>query len=92
MELLQEVAKNILSYFALRKIMSMKYISNNEKVGNWVNIADKNANMATTLIEQQDIDLAGGFIANATCRGYSIVVTEYIFAGTELYAGGDVLI
>ena len=55
-------------------------------------MVDKNSNIATTLIEQQDIDLTGGFIATATCRGYSVVVTENYFVGTELYTGGDVII
>jgi len=70
----------------------MKYILNTESVSNWVNVVDKNSNIATTLIEQQDIDLTGGFIATATCRGYSVVVTENYFVGTELYTGGDVII
>ena len=92
MEYLDTVAEKLLSYYALRKILSMKYILNTESVSNWVNVVDKNSNIATTLIEQQDIDLTGGFIATATCRGYSVVVTENYFAGTELYTGGDVII
>jgi len=92
MEYLDTVAEKLLSYYALRKILSMKYILNTESVSNWVNVVDKNSNIATTLIEQQDIDLTGGFIATATCRGYSVVVTENYFVGTELYTGGDVII
>ncbi len=69
MEYLDTVAEKLLSYYALRKILSMKYILNTESVSNWVNVVDKNSNIATTLIEQQDIDLTGGFIATATCRG-----------------------
>ena len=91
-EYLDTVAEKLLSYYGLRKILSMKYILNTESVSNWVNVVDKNSNIATTLIEQQDIDLTGGFIATATCRGYSVVVTENYFAGTELYTGGDVII
>lgn len=92
LEYLDTVAEKLLSYYALRKVLSMKYILNTESVSNWANIVDKNGNVATTLIEQQDIDLTGGFITTATCRGYSIVATEDVFAGTELYTGGDVLI
>lgn len=94
MEYLDTVAEKLLSYYALRKILSMKYILNTESVSNWVNVENRKGNSAITLIEQQDIDLTGGFIATASCRGYSVVATETQFAGTELYTGtgGDVII
>lgn len=53
MEYLDTVAEKLLSYYALRKILSMKYILNTESVSNWVNVVDKNSNIATTLIEQR---------------------------------------
>lgn len=91
-DILPDIAAYLLGYHALRKKVGMKYLVDLEQVGNWANINSIGGKTSTTLIESQTLDLTGGFIANATCRGYSIVVTEDVFAGTELYTGGDVLI
>lgn len=91
-DLLPDIADYLLSYHDLRKKLGMKYLVDLEQVGNWANINSIGGKTSTTLIESQTLDLTGGFIATATCRGYSIVVTEDVFAGTELYMGGDVLI
>lgn len=91
-DILPDIADYLLGYHALRKKVEMKYLVDLEQVGNWANINSIGGKTSTTLIESQTLDLAGGFIATATCRGYSIVVTEDVFAGTELYTGGDVLI
>jgi hypothetical protein len=91
-DILPDIADYLLGYHALRKKVGMKYLVDLEQVGNWTNINTIGGKTSTTLIESQTLDLTGGFIATATCRGYSIVVTEDVFAGTELYTGGDVLI
>lgn len=91
-DLLPDIADYLLSYHALRKKVGMKYLVDLERVGNWANINSIGGKTSTTLIESQTLDLTGGFIATATCMGYSIVVTEDVFAGTELYTGGDVII
>ena len=91
-DILPDIAAYLLGYHALRKKVGMKYLVDLEQVGNWANINSIGGKTSTTLIESQTLDLTGGFIATATCRGYSIVVTEDVFAGTELYMGGDVLI
>ena len=91
-DILPDIAAYLLDYHALRKKVGMKYLVDLEQVGNWANINSIGGKTSTTLIESQTLDLSGGFIATATCRGYSIVVTEDVFAGTELYTGGDVLI
>ena len=91
-DILPDIADYLLGYHALRKKVEMKYLVDLEQVGNWANINSIGGKTATTLIESQTLDLTGGFIATATCMGYSIVVTEDVFAGTELYTGGDVLI
>lgn len=91
-DLLPDIADYLLSYHDLRKKVGMKYLVDLEQVGNWANINSIGGKTSTTLIESQTLDLSGGFIATATCRGYSIVVTEDVFAGTELYTGGDVII
>lgn len=86
--LLPTIAKKILDYYALRKVVKMNYILETEHSGNWINILDANLNQSTTLVESQNIDLAGGFISTATCRGYSTVITELYYTGNEeLYAG-----
>lgn len=82
--LLGDIASRLLSYHALRKKVDLKYLLDAEQVGNWVNIKDVKGNAATTLIESQSIDLTGGFIATASCRGYSTVVFENMFAN-EFY-------
>ncbi len=70
----------------------MRYLVNAEKVGDWVTITDRNRNVSATLIESQDLDLTGGFIATASCRGYSMVTSDYYFTGTELYSGQEGII
>lgn len=91
-DILPDIAAYLLDYHALRKKVGMKYLVNLEQVGNWANINSIGGKTSTTLIESQTLDLTGGFIATATCRGYSVVVTENYFAGVELYTGGDVII
>lgn len=91
-DILPDIADYLLDYHALRKKVGMKYLVDLEQVGNWANINSIGGKTSTTLIESQTLDLTGGFIATATCRGYSVVVTENYFAGVELYTGGDVLI
>ena len=85
--ILEEIATRLLSYHSLRKKVDLKYLLEAEQVGNWANIRDVKGKYATTMIESQSIDLTGGFIAVATCRGYSVVVTENFYTGIEMYAG-----
>lgn len=91
-ELLAENAQYLLDYYSLRKKVDMKYLLEQERVGNWVNVQDRSNKISTTIIESQTLDLAGGYIATASCRGYSVVITEDYFTGTELYSGGDILL
>lgn len=85
-ELLPEVADNLLSYYALRQKVDMKYLENQEQVGNWINIESIGGKVSTTLIESQSVDLSGGYIATAKCRGYSTLVTDPAYTG-EFYTG-----
>lgn len=85
-ELLPEVADNLMSYYALRQKVDMKYLENQEQVGNWINIESIGGKVSTTLIESQSVDLSGGYIATAKCRGYSTVVTDPAYTG-EIYMG-----
>ncbi len=85
-DLLPNVADNLLSYYALRQKVDMKYLENQEQVGNWINIESIGGKVSTTLIESQSVDLSGGYIATAKCRGYSTVVTDPAYTG-EIYMG-----
>ena len=85
-EKLPVIADSLLSYYALRKKVDMKYLEEQEQVGNWVNIESMNGSTSMTLIESQNVDLTGGYIAVAKCRGYSTVVTDTAYTG-EIYAG-----
>ena len=91
-DLLPDIAEELLKYYALRKKVKMKYLLESEHAGNWVNINSITGKISTTLIESQSIDLSKGYIATATCRGYSVVVTDCYYTGTELYAGGGGII
>ncbi len=85
-ERVKDVAERLLNYYQLRQIVNLRYLIGAEKIGDWVNIRDTKGNTATTGITKQTIDLTGGFIASATCRGYSKVTTVHAYAG-EIYAG-----
>lgn len=87
--ILSDIADRLLSYHSLRKKVDMKYLLDVEQVGNWVNIKDVKGIYATTLIESQSIDLTGGFIAVAACRGYSKVLHEEIFIN-EIYVNEEI--
>ena len=91
-DLLPDIAEELLKYYALRKKVKMKYLLESEHAGNWVNINSITGKISTTLIESQSIDLSKGYIATATCRGYSVLVTDCYYTGTELYAGGGGII
>lgn len=81
------IAEYILNYLQMRQIVNVEFINEGELVGNWCNLQDRNIKVFTSGITKQTINLAGGNISQATCRGYDTVVTDYYFAGTELYSG-----
>lgn len=85
-DLICDVAENLLKYYAMQKKLDMKYLQDKEQVGNWVNVREIGGHMATTLIESQSVDLTGGYIATAKCRGYSVVTKDPAYTG-EIYAG-----
>lgn len=76
--------KSLLSYYDLRKSLSMTYLLQAEKVSEWALVKDGIWSNAT-LIESQDIDLTGGFISKATCRGYTLINATQNFTGSELF-------
>lgn len=90
--LLPQIADRLLDYYSLRQKVSLEYICESERVGEWVAIEDasRNGSYAITKINSQRIDLTGGFLASADCRGYSTVVSTYYLMGNdELYMNDE---
>lgn len=85
-ERVRTIAEKLLDYYQLRQIVQVEYILQDEKTGDWVNLRDTEGRMVVSGITSQDIDLTGGFIATAICRGYSKVVTANVYVG-EIYSG-----
>ena len=85
----REIAKYLLDYHQLRQTAEIRYINDGEAVGNWCDVSMKSGANATTCILNQTLDLTGGNIASMKSRGYSRSVTDYMFAGSELYAGEE---
>lgn len=83
----QEIAEYLLEYHQLRHKADIRYINNEEAVGNWCDVAAAGGGHSATCILSQTLNLTGGNIATASCRGYSRTVTEYSFAGNEIYTG-----
>lgn len=83
----QEIAEYLLNSHQLRHRVEMRYINAGEAVGNWCDVALMGGGHSATCILSQTLNLTGGNIATASCRGYNRTVTEYSFAGNEIYAG-----
>lgn len=88
----QRVADNILDYYQLQQIIQTRHLSEAEKSGDWVEIANVSANYGNFIaaIESLTTDLTGGFISTAKYRGYYKLVSDYYFAGSEIYGGDEV--
>lgn len=87
-----DIAKHLLSYNQMRQSVEMRFINAGEAVGNWCNVALAGGGEAMTGILSQTLDLTGGNISSAKCRGYELVTVSDYFAGTELYAGEEGII
>lgn len=82
----KDKANDLLDYYALQKKVDMEYLLKYEGAGNWLAIDDNSKSLSVTLLESQSIDLTGGFIASAKCRGYSKIVTDFAYM-PEIYCG-----
>ena len=95
MQILSKVVAQLLSWYSLRQKMTIEYICESEKVGEWVGVQDsiKASMFAITRINSQKIDLTGGYLATADCRGYSSIVSTYAYMGNnEMIMNGEELI
>lgn len=88
----KEIAKDLLYYHQMRKKIEARYILNNERVGEWVTLNTKDGYNIIGLVESQNIDLTGGFIATVKGVGYTQIVIEEIYTGNEMYAGSGGLL
>lgn len=94
-QLLPSIAQTLLTWYSLRQNVEIEYLCDAEKVGEWVAIEDSLANgkFAITRINSQTIDLTGGYIAKASCKGYSTIVSTYSYMGNdELRMNGEEII
>lgn len=84
----KKAADNILEYYQLQLILQVKYLAKNEIAGYWAELENtvKAHGNYTAAIESLTTDLTGGFISTAKARGYYKFVTEWCYAGNELYA------
>lgn len=89
-DIINETLSDLLKYHNLRKKVDMRYLINHEHSGSWIDIKDREGRDNASLIEKQTIDLTGGFIATATCRGYTLIGTEGYFTGQELFTNTGV--
>lgn len=92
LERAREIAKSILSYARMRQVVELRFINAGEAVGNWCHVALAGGGAAMTGVVSQTLDLTGGNIASAKCRGYELVTVHNYFTGTELYAGEEGII
>lgn len=88
--LAQDKLEALLKYYQLRKTVDLKYLLNTEGVGNWAIIKGQNDIDSATLIESQTIDLTGGFISTASCRGYTTITPVQAYTGDELYTNDGI--
>lgn len=91
-EAAQRAADNILDYYQLQQIIQTRHLSEREKAGDWVEVENpsrQHGNFVAS-IESMSTDLTGGFVSTAKCRGYYKLVSEYYYAGDELYTGDEV--
>ena len=89
------VAEAILEYHQLRQEVSMRYINDGEGVGNWCELGITGGKSVMTCITSQTIDLTGGNLATAKCRGYynSVTIVNYCTDSLpELYAGEEAIL
>lgn len=88
----KRVADNILDYYQLQQIIQTRHLSESEKSGDWIEIENTSKDYSNFIaaIESLTTDLTGGFISTAKYRGYYKLVSDYYYAGSEIYTGDEV--
>ncbi|MDU7339016.1 MAG: hypothetical protein E7L17_12985 [Clostridium sp.] len=81
------IAKRLYDYYQLRYQTTTSIILGRERAGEKVALQHTSDNGYTMdTIEKMDVDLTGGFVANATLVGNGIDIVQAYYTG-ELYAG-----
>ncbi|WP_085832853.1 hypothetical protein [Clostridium merdae] len=81
------IAQRLYEYYQLRYQTSLPFILDQERAGEKVALQHADGTGYTMdTIEKMDIDLTGGFVANATLIGNGVDIVLAYYAG-ELYAG-----
>lgn len=86
----RDLAKQLLNYYQLQQTITTKFLMDGtENLGDWAFVSDPDSEIKYIAgLEELDIDLAGGLIANAKLVGYYNHQDEKIFMGNdELYMG-----
>lgn len=83
-------ADSILDYYQMQQIVQTRHIAGDERDGDWLEIENPSGDHGgyVAAAESVSIDLAGGFISTAKCRGHYKVMTEYYLTG-EIIAGEE---
>jgi len=79
------VARHLYRFYQFRLNHSLKFILEDEKVGNYAAVSRSNG-LVPVLFNSLDIDLTGGFLATAKGIGYSLRNEDFYYT-TEIYAG-----
>lgn len=83
------IAQRLYEYYQLRYQTNVSFILNRERAGEKIALQRTDGNGYTMdTIEKMDIDLTGGFVANATLIGNGVDIVLAYYSG-ELYAGLD---
>lgn len=85
------ISQAILDYYQLSLILNIKYLAGQERPGHWAAVENTLVGRGgyAAGLESIKTDLTGGYISTAQLRGYYRYVSEYYYAGTELYTGED---
>lgn len=83
MQLLPQRAQQLLDGYSLRQKVGIEYLCGTERVGEWVGVQDSidTNTYAITRINSQTLDLTGGYISKADCKGYSLKTSAFYYMG-----------
>lgn len=93
-DIINNVALNIRKHYQNNVNVDLSFLLDKEKVGDSVYIVNTNDEMLSAVIENQSIDLTGGFISKANCKAFIVKsIKNVLYAGNnELYAAGNEVI
>lgn len=80
------VANNLINFYSLLREASQRFILESEHAGRWVSMKSQYGMFVTGSITKMNIDLTGGFLADATIIGYNSLEKSPLYTG-EFYTG-----